>query len=305
MEYAALLRGWSYGDLTARFKALNGTGGANPLFDKARSFVPDLDETHFVEGVAASLARAEFQLIIAGDGIRSDLHAVASHLNSYGTNAARLSLLEVQLWSDGTERVIVVPTIQLRTEVIEQRVITAADGRPLEIQDPSVGEELSANEEGIPDPRRIEQRQRNRAFWQRFIDEIKFDNPDQPQPRHGGNNWVRFDMPAPATWVTAYRTTNKIGLTLLLKDSDGATLFESWSEESESLQNESGLELRFRVTPPDDGFNAAVSTEISINTCPSEEDQLEWLKSAANRLVNLFRPRLAQWNAAEHTQMKV
>src|SRR4051812_25767891 len=80
MEYAALLRGWSYGDLTARFKALNGTSGTNPLFDRAKSFAPHLDETCFVEGIAASLARAEFHLIIAGDGIRSDLHAVASHL---------------------------------------------------------------------------------------------------------------------------------------------------------------------------------------------------------------------------------
>ena len=31
----------------------------------------------------------------------------------------------------------------------------------------------------------------NRTFWQRFIDEVQFDHPDQSRPTHGGDNWVK------------------------------------------------------------------------------------------------------------------
>jgi hypothetical protein len=304
MEYAALLRGWSYGDLTARFRTLSGLPGPNPLYEHARSFAPDLEEVQFVEGVSESLSSAEFQLIIAGDGIRSDLQVVTSHLNSFGTSAARLSLLEIQLWRDGVGRIVVVPTVPLRTEVIEQRVIVAADGRPIQVDSSNTRTDVDAVEQAISDPDRADQRRHNREFWQRFIDEINFDNPDQQQPRHGGNNWVRIDMPPPATWLTAYRTANQIGLFLTLKGNDGANLFDAWSGQKGELEKECGLELRFEASPSEGTFKGTIATSLLISAQFPAEEQHQWIKDAANRLVNLFRPRLSQWNAAEHSGIK-
>jgi hypothetical protein len=31
-------------------------------------------------------------------------------------------------------------------------------------------------------------RDQNKAFWNRLINEVRFDHPDQMPPRHGGNN---------------------------------------------------------------------------------------------------------------------
>ena len=48
----------------------------------------------------------DFQLIIAGDGIRSDMHTIAEHLGSQVAGLAQLALLEIQLWhsSSGATR---------------------------------------------------------------------------------------------------------------------------------------------------------------------------------------------------------
>lgn len=74
LEYASLLRRWSYADLTARLKTALGWSGANPLFDHVRLRAPAVREPAFVDAVHRSLQVGDFDLIIAGDGIRSDLH---------------------------------------------------------------------------------------------------------------------------------------------------------------------------------------------------------------------------------------
>ena len=57
LEYASLLRGWSYGDLTARLKAAPGWAGENPIYAAAKRVVSDLDEVRFVESLSESRRR--------------------------------------------------------------------------------------------------------------------------------------------------------------------------------------------------------------------------------------------------------
>jgi hypothetical protein len=84
LEYAALLSAWTYADLTARLRTKLSSAAANPLFDLVRQRVPNLDESRFVDTVSGCLARGDFDLIVAGDGIRSDMHAIAGFLGVTG-----------------------------------------------------------------------------------------------------------------------------------------------------------------------------------------------------------------------------
>ena len=61
--------------------------------------------------------------------------------------------------------------------------------------------------ESVVDPNLTSRRAENCAFWQRFIDGAHFDHPDQPAPRHGGDNWVSTFLPGPIGWLTAFRST--------------------------------------------------------------------------------------------------
>jgi hypothetical protein len=223
LEYAAHIRGWSYGDLTARLKTKERWAGENPIFARAKERWPDLDEVLFVDALSRSLAVGDFQLVVAGDGIRGDVHAIVWHLNAAG-GFSRLSLLEIQLWMDQTGRTLVVPNLALRTETIEQRVLLASDGAPVRLQETASGSGPSAGFGAGLESDQSAQRHDNRAFWQAFIGRVRFDHPNQTPPRHGGNNWVRLDLPSPAGWLTVYRMADRIGLFIPLEGEEGCRL---------------------------------------------------------------------------------
>jgi hypothetical protein len=304
LEYAALLRGWSYGDLTARLKQQRGWKGENPIFEQALRIWPDLDEAAFVDRVSRSLEAADFHLVIAGDGIRSDVQTLASHVNASGVGTSRLALVEIQVWRSGEGDTIVVPNVPLKTEVIEQRVIVAADGQHLKVKEVHVHSPAgvrdrsdTADTDAIVDPDRAAQREGNKAFWDRFIQGSSFDHPDQGPPRHGGNNWVKIDLDGPVSWLTAYRSIDKIGFFLSLHGEEGRRLADMFAEQLDALREESGLDLSLntRTLEPFKAELAVVRNRSGL----SDEEQLAWLWETANRMVTLLRPLLSSWQSEQ------
>lgn len=307
LEYASLLKGWSYGDLTARLKQQRRWQGANPLFDQAAKTWPGLDEATFVDAVSRSLAGGDFHLVIAGDGIRSDVEALANHINSGNMGPGRLSLVEFQLWQSPSGDTIVVPFVPTRTEVIEQRVIVAEDGRALQVKDVRVdgivigkggdAERGGPDADSLVDPARAAQRDRNKTFWDRFIRETRFDHPEQLPAAHGGNNWVRIPLEAPLRWLTAYRASNHVmGIFARLTDEAGRRLATMFEDQLDGMRTESGLDLQLRVQS-EEPFKAELA--VTTSTVGLNEDaELAWLAETANRMVTLLRPKLSAWQAA-------
>jgi hypothetical protein len=288
---------------------------AGPSFAHAqhrhRAAAPDGRHRAFVEvserlgGAARDLAKdvargmrallhGDFSLVIAGDGIRSDLAVVAEMIRTSQAGLSRLALVEVQLWSDGSGRTIVLPSLALRTDVITHRVVTDTVGMPLRsAEDDAVSTAEAAEREVDPDAEA--RRVANRAFWQRFIDTVRFDHPDQPPPRHGGRNWVKIPLPGPAGWLTAYRTgTNTVGLFVTLRGEEGRAAWERFASEIDSLRLETGLPLynKRKESEPFEGY-VGVAREGDCVTAAGQEAALDWLRPAANSLVNSLRPRLA------------
>lgn len=286
LEYSALLRGQSYADLTARLKAKLGWAGANPLFAHAVSHGCSLTEAAFTDSVARNLRNGDFHLIVAGDGIREDAAAIAEHIGDKGT---RLALVEFQRWHDQSGNQLVVPLVPFRTAVVRQRILVDAVGMALHFD--SKDETTDADVEQAFDPEKSAVKEANRAFWQSFIERACFDHPDQPPPRHGGNNWVKITLPSPARWVTAYRFKGRAGLSLV--DEAGAGLIEWLARDVPSLQQEFGSEpLRWHQ------MNDPSVPSLSVDQPEGTTDQLAWLLDASNRLVNALRPRLAAFEYA-------
>lgn len=296
LEYAALLRRWSFGDLTSALNRKLVTAEPNPIYAAAKQRWPDLEEAPFVDAVTRSLKLGDFQLIVAGDGIRSDTHAIADHLNSQSVGLAQLALLEIQLWQAASGNILVVPTVPLRTEVLQQRVLVDRGGTPLQLEAPQIVSAVPVDTmESVVDPERANRRAVNRAFWQKFIDQTQFDHADQLPPRHGGDNWVRIPLPEPLDWMTAFRSTGakaEVGLFLTFRDEDGQALFNSFHSDIEGLRSESGLELvaRRKSAAP---FYAEIGVFKPRSEFATADQQLAWLCGAANRLVTLIRPRLS------------
>lgn len=283
LEYAALLRRWTYADLTARLKASLRSHAADPLFEIVRSRLPDADEARFVDAVARCLRTGDFQLVVAGDGIREDVSALAEHVGGFG---ARLALVEFRLWSEDAGRTVVVPHVPFRTEVVRQRVLVDPSGAPVRTEDEAAQEA----EEAAVDPGRTEARARNRAFWDRFIAAARFDHPEQAPPRHGGDNWVRMPLPSPAKRLSAYRYGRRIGLFVVWEPGDPARRLEA---EIDTLREETGLaDLRYEPRT-DPALGHTISVETDAAALGGEDAQIAWVADAANRIVNALRPRLA------------
>lgn len=293
LEYAALLRQRSFADLTVQLRAALGTNDDNPLFTRVRHRLPQpADEARFVDAMARNLRTGDFHLIIAGEGIREDLTVISEHLGAQGS---RLALIELQLWCDDAGRTLVVPQVAMRTEVIRQRLILNDADVPVQLVD------LAGTDDGIedvvdPEGARI-RRDSNREFWQRFIDTARFEHPDQPMPRHGGNNSVRIPLPPPARWLTAYRSVGEGEAGLFLRCEQGNALCTELASEADALRAETGLqELYFKLGDPAQRDMIGIARPLAELGGPDE--QLAWLAATANRLVNALRPRLSTLQAA-------
>lgn len=295
LEYAALLRRWSFSDLTAKLKANLGTAEQNPIFEAVRRPFPGVDEARLTDGVSRSLERGSFDLLVVGDGIRSDLAAISAHLNDHSGLSSRLALVEMQLWRSEVGDTLVVPHIPFRTQVVEHRIVVDQRGTPLPVA-PLIDAEAepekaeSAGGRAARDPATVAA---NRAFWQRFINTVRFDHPEQSAPRHGGDNWVRIPLPAPTRWLTAYRTGDaRTGLFVTFRGEDGREVYDALAGQLESLRLETGLDVLAAVKQ-DQPFEGGLAVRHWNEDDTSDAGMLAWLGDAANRLVNALRPRLA------------
>jgi hypothetical protein len=290
MEYAGILRTWSYADLTARLKSALGWTGTNPLHAHAANYFPAIEEASFVDRVSESLRTGDFALVVAGDGIRSDVHAITEQINDRGGLTARMALVEFQLWTDGAGHTLVVPALALRTEVLRQRIVVTADGLPVALQEiGDTNEVLASDTPAAPGgPLRDEQR----AFWQSAIDAISFDHPDQPAARHGGHGWIRITLPPPIDSMTAYRTRNgEGGVQVALRGEEGKLAFDKIESERANIESALAQGARFTVTDSTP-FSGTFSVLFAGNANDSDAFR-PWLARQTNTLVNTLRPLLS------------
>jgi len=295
-EYASLLAEWTYSDLEARLKHARGLSGDNPIFQAVRSRYPALDEAAFVDAVNRSLANGDFLLVIAGDGIRSDLHALRRSLASQAGLLSRVAFVEIKILRDATGRTMLVPFVPLQTEIVKREVLVSLDGHPVErLSSPNQATATAPTDKSTAVGSRLE----NRAFWDSFIARVKFDHPDQSPPRHGGNNWVKMDMPGPVSHLVAYReASSSAGLALKFLGQEGREALQMLLEDQSGLEQEIGAPVRFEVSGEQVDIERVVGVMLvkhlpNANVSHGDDAELAWLCKTANNMVNALRPRLA------------
>ena len=290
LEYASLLRRWSYSDLTVRLQGKLDTKTPNPLYDVLHAAGGSLTETDLHDRIARSLRMGDFIVVIAGDGIREDVQAITDHLNQNSGMATNLALIEFQVWEGGEGETVVIPHVPMRTEVLTHRVYLGQDDAPLTIEPERAQESRT---EAIIDPEGAQRREADAAFWRSFIEAVRFDHPEQSAPRRGGFGWAKIPMPEPVTWLTAFRTAKgDAGIFTRLKDADGRALYEALDDAAEQLNDEIGVPIILRADT-EDPFEATFS--IPFNGDSSDNDEFRaWLVQYSNKAVSALRPVLAQ-----------
>ncbi len=90
---------------------------------KEKNLVSEEDEADFYDNINSNLSKANFLLMIVGDGIRTGIQEISDFLKSNANMAFNLALAEVEVYEDGDRRVIV-PHITSRTDVIERNIFS-------------------------------------------------------------------------------------------------------------------------------------------------------------------------------------
>jgi len=284
LDYAKELTAWSYSDLQREVTKRTGIKGNSP-FSLVSKVFPEAEEAAFVDSVSASLARGDFMLVIAGDGIHQGAKGIVDFLQSTAHMRFILAMVEVGVYKlPQAEDYFIQPRILARTQIIE-RVVSFAET--------SINSPQSVVAQPEPEPEKAPWQQGYQRFWKDFLSELTLDDPEQPLPAAVAVGNIAFPLPPSGgtAWITVYfeKAARSCGCFVRLRNSEqGNVLFE----ELQTMREEIDDELPFVVSWSDE---RKVKRSIVIGDQWPGFDQpevTEFLAETVNALVNAFRPRL-------------
>lgn len=282
LDYARSISRWTYADLQREVAKATGRTGNVP-FDLVQAKHPGLEESAFVDAVARSMRSGRFLLLVAGDGIREDVGAIAELINRNAALGFSFGLIEVALFNFGTSLVIQ-PRTLARTLTIERSVVIVRDG-----EDAMAIVDDAETEPAIDSPYAARNAQM-REWWQP-LDGLNFDDPEQPAANYTYPNTLYTPLPRRGTWISAYRLKKGVGRE--------CGVFLSGRGEAlhplvDSLINDGVLDDLPSGTTRGKSVGLVISRpETDFATTQQEH---EWLAKTMNTFVNAIRPRIKKFD---------
>ncbi|WP_166802169.1 hypothetical protein [Microvirga pakistanensis] len=296
LDYARAISRWSYADLQRQVSMAPSRHGNIP-FEFAKAVNPTLVEHQFADAVVRTMRSGRILLLIAGDGIREDVGALAKLINRNAALGFSFGLVEVELYDLGDDGLAIQPRVIARTDVFERNiVIYQADG--------SVGvEEIGSEDEpergpsanpgkkaggqgGSENPKQAEYRR----WWQPVLG-MSFDDPDQEPLKLYWPNNVRAQLLWPGTWITAYQSTRTCGVFLAGRKRElEEEVLHLLSPQLDQIASE--LPEGTEIGNVRSSGEMAIKTTRAIGTYKNDDEKREWLNPVLNQYVNVLRPRL-------------
>jgi len=280
LDYARELARYEYEDLLRVVSSRVGRRG-NVLYELARAAGSPLSEADFGDRVARDLAAGRFLLIVAGDGITEATRRLGEYLAVQPGLAFDFGLVEINEYrfadpQTGAERRIFQPRLLGRTANVERFVIRSdVPGISVDM----LVEAPPAQVRSTPGSAVAENQAAWRVFFDRFVADIRFDDPAQMPPRYGSLNWMRVPLPGPAP-LSLYRSKSnggKLGAYLEYKTVEGFRVFD------ELLTDRDAIDAEFIAA----GFTA-----------------LNWNDDNDSHAVNIRQPSPLPWDEARDAEQR-
>lgn len=291
LDYATEMSKWSYADLQREVNRRLGLSG-NSLYEIAKKAGPDLvpSEPDFVDGVSRYLSRGQFLLLVVGDGIRSGASRIADFLANAGHLNFTFAMVELALYKGINEGTMVMPRTIVKT--VELPKITVEVPAGLMIRN-EVGKDKKS-------PVSVEWEQEKlfyRAFWEEFIEELHFDDPEQtmPVPSNCQNLYV-YPGSTCYAWVSAYFAMSKkqIGVYFRCrKEEPGRQIYDQLSENRDQIREALGDKISWNWDF--DNQDISISTRCEDVFDEEKRDDIkDFFNQWVNTFVNVFRPRMRE-----------
>lgn len=290
LHYAQAMSRWSYSDLQRQVSIARGQTGNVP-FELVRTNQPNLVEAEFVDATAAALRSGRFLLLIAGDGIREDVTAMAELINSNAALGFSFGLVEVALYGFEDGALAIQPRVVAKTRIIERSVVVLRDENGAAALAEADTAPAGARADG---PSRTSlgegEKQAEYRAWYEPITRMTFDDPDQEPPKLYWPNNVRVHLPWPKVWI--------LGASVATGSKCGVWLVEGGEGEDKTflpLLAEREDEILAQLPPGSvakvgkDG-HTYFGVERPWSEFNNEEEKKAWIGETLNAFVNVFRP---------------
>lgn len=299
-EYASLLQSLSYSDLSSKLRRHIDSGSEDPIIFALRSAGISVDESLLISRIDQGMKKGNFHVVIAGDGIRTDLVNLVNSPAMTGMTAD-LSLLEISVHQYGDGKTLLSPSVPQEIETVTRTVLISTEGMPVSIEEDE-NEINPLPNQASPAQRQMkeEKKELNTLFWRRAIEEIKFSHPDQDPLRRGGSNWCKALLPAPLKWITAWRSKDQIGVFLRIDGVDIPKYKVFFEERLDLMREEISPDISVSIPAEGgDGWSTALfisvnDSEIDIYDPNTIDHQIEWLAEHLDKFINYIRPLVNQ-----------
>jgi hypothetical protein len=289
LDYARVLRRWTYADLQREVSRRLKKPGANAVFELVKAQHPDLEETPFVDNVSRCLKQGRFLLMVIGDGIREGAEAIATYVQEHAGLHFTLGLVQTAVYEVGNGERIVQPRVLARTLIVNRSVVE------LKSDDMQVLEQAADFEEDMISDRESFYL----SFWSELIKTIKLDDAEQTlaKPQRQGN--IFFMLPTKGNmWITAYflQQASKIGVFLGWSRTSAVAreICSRLEQERDAIDRELGISVEWQTDKDGKLTVGAKKDYASLRDPSNRQDELDWFRDAINRFVSVFRPRIAR-----------
>lgn len=294
LDYARALSQWSYSDLQRQVASATGRKGNVP-YDIVSQYHRDLVEQNFIDSAARSMRAGRFLLLIAGDGIREDVGAMAELINRNAALSFSFGLVEIALYGLDNGGVAIQPRTVARTKLIERTVVLVRDatGTATAVDEEFMApQQVEAADLAINPLGESPKQAEYRKWWQAVIDS-PLDDPDQEPPKLYWPNYLRAALPWPNTWIWIYRAggaEGSVGVCIHGRKGADQELLNALSPEKTAILAElpPGSEYRGFDKDPSRYTYTAVKRQ---NEFRDDVEMKSWLADTINKFVNAIRPR--------------
>jgi hypothetical protein len=296
LDYARAISRWSYSDLQRQVSQATGRTGNVP-FDLAKELIPDLDERRFVDETAAAMRQGRFLLLIAGDGIREDIHAMTELINRNAASGFSFGLVEVALYGLEDGGLAVQPRVVAKTQIIQRNIVVLRDGDHQflggefapEADLPRIGASPSVTGNPLGEsPKQAAYRE-----WWKPVMEAPLDDPDQEPPKLFWPNHLRAALPVPNTWLLVYATNGgrgQLGVCTAGRAGADQVLMQMLEPERDEILAELPAGSSYRMFNSSNGYTYSLTR--SADEFVDDDERRAWLAKTLNAFVNVFRPRV-------------
>lgn len=298
LDYAKELTQWSYSRLDEAVRQARKNECPAEVFPGIASMVgkkvPGLTEHEhrFSDAVTKSLARGDFLLLIAGDGIREGVGAITQFLDRSGAMHFTFGLVECAIYEAPDGGHYVQPRVLAQTTLIPRTIFLLGDNRIAE-------QEIMPTEEGLgtPEvsPELQESRSKFQAFWKEFLDRLHVEE-QQPISKPAISTNQFFVMPRGSNgWVSAYLQQSKgtVGVYLTFgKGATGERIFAALEADREEINSALGLPVQWTTDADGRGAVQDKKSFPGIILEESREASQAWLADVVPRFISVFRPRI-------------